>query len=77
MEQSARKAILVGGLVAGTLDIGTVLVLTHLRNIPADRVLQGIAEAVLGPASQRGGWASAALGLILHFCVAFTWTAVF
>ena len=41
------------------------------------RILQAIASGLLGPASFEGGAATAALGLFLHFVVAYGWTAVF
>jgi uncharacterized membrane protein YagU involved in acid resistance len=78
MPRSPRKAVLFGGLICGALDISAAFFFAwSLRKIPPGRVLQGIAEAVLGPASYRGGAASAALGLLLHFSIAFFWTAVF
>ena len=78
MPRSPRKAILLGGLICGVLDISSAFFFAwSLRKIPPARVLQGIAEAVLGPASHRGGAASAALGLLMHFSIAFFWTAVF
>jgi uncharacterized membrane protein YagU involved in acid resistance len=78
MSPSPRKAVLLGGLICGTLDISSVFFLAWwLRKIPPESILQGIAEAVLGPASSRGGAASAALGLLLHFSIALFWTAMF
>jgi hypothetical protein len=41
------------------------------------RLLQGIAVGLLGPASFRGGWVTSALGLAIHFFIAFTAAAVF
>ena len=40
-------------------------------------MLQGIAGALLGPVTFQGGAATAALGLAMHFGVAFTATAIF
>jgi len=78
MQRSPRKAILLGGLITGALDISSAFFFAwSLRKIPPGRILQGIAEAVLGPASYRGGAASAAVGLLLHFSIAFFWTAMF
>jgi hypothetical protein len=73
-----RRAILWGGLLCGVLDISAALVLSWaIARVAPMRVLQGIAEALLGPASAQGGWASAALGLLMHFGVAFFWASVF
>lgn len=40
-------------------------------------MLQGIAGAILGPATFQGGAVTATLGLAMHFGVAFTAAAVF
>jgi uncharacterized membrane protein YagU involved in acid resistance len=73
-----RRAIVWGGLLCGILDIGAALVLSWtIARVAPTRVLQGIAEALVGPTSSQGGWATAALGLLMHFSVAFFWAAVF
>ncbi|HEY1250644.1 MAG TPA: hypothetical protein VGH97_05605 [Thermoanaerobaculia bacterium] len=73
-----RKAIVWGGLLCGVLDIAAAFVLSwKLARVGPIRVLQGIAEALLGPASYQGDGAAAALGLLTHFGVAFFWAAVF
>ena len=71
------RAILWGGLICGTLDIGAAFITAGMKDIGPVRVLQGIAEALLGPASYAGGPASAALGLLMHFGVALTAATVF
>ena len=60
-----------GGLIAGVLDIGYVLVLfpLWLGSSPV-RILQGIAAALIGPGARDGGLATAALGLFCHFVIA-------
>ncbi len=40
------------------------------------RMFQGIASAVLGQSAFTGGAAAVALGLLLHFSVAFSWSVV-
>ena len=47
------------------------------RRVSPERILQSIAAGLLGPAAFEGGAATAALGLFLHFVVAYGWTAVF
>jgi uncharacterized membrane protein YagU involved in acid resistance len=47
------------------------------RRASPPRILQAIAAGLLGPASFEGGRATAALGLFLHFVIAYGWTAVF
>src|SRR5258705_232372 len=41
------------------------------------RVWQGVASVVLGPSALQGGFRTVLVGVALHLCVAFTWTAVF
>jgi hypothetical protein len=73
-----RRAIAWGGLLCGTLDITAAFVLSWtIAHVGPLRVLRGIAGALLGPASETGGAAAAALGLLMHFGVALFWAAVF
>jgi len=41
------------------------------------RLWQGVASVVLGPSAMQGGTRTALVGILLHICVAFTWSAVF
>jgi hypothetical protein len=43
----------------------------------AARPFQGVASVLLGPAALNGGTRTAAIGVLLHCCVAFGWSAVF
>ncbi len=70
-------AILKGGLIAGVLDITDAFVVSGLRGISPIRVLHYIARALIGPSANQGGYATAALGLFLHFFIALTAAAVF
>jgi hypothetical protein len=47
-----------------------------LRRTTVERLFQGIAYAVLGPSALTGGWATASLGVLLHFSVALAWSVV-
>jgi uncharacterized membrane protein YagU involved in acid resistance len=63
--------VLAGGLVAGTLDITYACVFWALRaGTPPQRIFQSVAKGVLGPSTFRGGAATAALGLFLHYFIA-------
>ena len=44
---------------------------------PLGRVWQGVASTVLGPSAMQGGVRTMLVGLAMHACVAFAWTAVF
>ena len=44
---------------------------------PLGRVWQGVASTLLGPSAMQGGARTMLVGLAMHACVAFAWTAVF
>lgn len=65
--------MLAGGLLAGTLDILYACLFWAARaDLPPTRIFQSVAAGLLGEASFRGGAATAALGLLLHFFIACT-----
>jgi hypothetical protein len=76
-KSSAIPAIFWGGLTAGILDITAAFVTWAPKGISPVRILQGIARGALGPSAFQGGWKTAALGLAVHFLVAYTATTVF
>jgi hypothetical protein len=71
--RSARAvpAILVGGLIAGTLD--AILAFYTFGS----RMPQGIASGLLGRSSFQGGAATWILGLALHFLIALSMASVY
>jgi uncharacterized membrane protein YagU involved in acid resistance len=73
----AADAILVGGAIAGVLDITYAIVFSAFRGVAPMRILQSVASGLLGKAAFDGGTATAALGLVLHFLIAFSAAAVF
>jgi hypothetical protein len=73
----AAFAIPVGGFIAGALDITYAIVFSGFRGVPAIRLLQSVASGLLGPAAFNGGVPTAALGLLLHFFIAFSAAAIF
>ena len=64
------RGILLGGTLAGVLDILAAFLMSWPR-VPPVRVLQYIASGAMGPAAFRGGTATAAAGLAFHFVIAF------
>jgi hypothetical protein len=73
----AGRAIVWGGLLAGLGDITFAFVASGLRGVGPVRVLQSVASGLLGEAAKDGGLATAALGGVLHFLIAFIWATVF
>lgn len=70
----AVRAIVAAGLVCGTLDGGSALV---VYRAPWMRLFQGIAYGALGPDSFQGGVKTALLGIGFHYTIAFGATIVF
>lgn len=68
---SAILAIVVGGLVAGTLDLTQAIILFG-KNIPL-----AIAGGLLGPEAFRGGAGTYILGVLLHFFIACSAAAIY
>lgn len=73
----ASQAILWAGLLAGVLDLTAALVTNAFRGMAPVRLLQLIASGLLGADSYNGGLTTAALGVLLHFVIAFAAAAVY
>lgn len=69
---TAWRAVLYGTLVVGTLDALDAIVFFGLRSGARPvRIFQGIAYGLIGPAARQGGLKTAALGVGLHYFIAF------
>ncbi len=67
-----------GGFVGGTFDIVYACLFWALKvSAPPQRILQSVAAGLLGKASFTGGWATAALGLGLHYFIATSMSVVY
>lgn len=72
MSLTVAQAILYGTLVVGGLDLLDAIVFFGLRSgAQPIRIFQSIASGLLGRAAFQGGWPVAALGVLLHFLIAF------
>jgi hypothetical protein len=72
---SKTTAILKAGLLAGTMDILAAFVkylLEGKKDVTV--ILRYISTGVLGPDAMKGGAKEAALGLALHYLIAFSFT---
>jgi hypothetical protein len=69
--RNALMAIVVGGLSAGTLDLTQAFILFGTR------VPLVIAAGLLGRGALRGGTGTYVLGVLLHFFIAFSFTATY
>lgn len=76
--RSMLWALLVGGGIAGALDILFAIAFAGFRSgVSPGQVLQVVASGALGEAAFSGGLPVAALGLALHFLLSFAWAGVF
>jgi hypothetical protein len=74
---SAVRAIFWAGFLCGCMDITAALTVYGYFGARPLRLLQGIAAGLLGQRTFRGGVATAALGLLCHFVIAFGAAAVY
>jgi len=70
-------AILVGGGIAATLDLTYAIVYSSFRGVAPMPVMQSVASGLLGQPAYEGGAATAALGVCLHYLMAFVIAAIF
>src|SRR5947199_7316438 len=72
------KPILYAGAVVGVLDITAACVNARiLAGVTPAHVLQSVAGGLLGRGTYNGGFATAALGLMMHFTMALTVATIF
>lgn len=71
---SDSNAVLLGGFVAGTIDIGAAALINHVSPV---RILHFIAGGVLGRQALDGGALVATLGLVLQWLMSLLIAAVY
>ena len=70
--------LLRAGLVTGVTDgMFSSLLAAFVYGSTVTRLWQGVASTLLGAAAFEGGIRTAAVGVLMHFGVAFGWSAVF
>lgn len=74
----ALRRLARAGLLTGLTDglFASVLAVAFF-NSTVERVFKGVAATVLGLGALDGGRGTALFGLLMHFAVAFGWSAVF
>ena len=78
MSSDLLSRLLIAGLVTGVTDgLFSSGLAAFVYGSTVTRLWQGVAATLLGPAAFEGGTRTAAIGLLMHFGVAFTWSAVF
>ena len=74
----AYQPILLGGLIAGALDISYACIFSYIRRgTRPSVVLQSVASGALGRSAYEGGAKTAALGLAFHFLIALIAATVY
>ena len=76
-QRSGLWAVVVGGSIAGALDILFAISYAGYNGMPPARLLQTVASGLLGEAAFSGGSATAATGLLCHFAMAYVWAGIF
>ena len=71
------KAILIGGLICGALDLLFAISFAGYNGAAPSRVLQTIASGLLGDAAFAAGIGVAILGVGCHFALSILWAVVF
>lgn len=78
MSDSTLGRVVRAGFLTGLTDGAFSSVLSVVfYDSTVVRLFQGVASTLLGPDAVNGGTKVAALGLLMHFGVAFGWSAVF
>ena len=74
MATRPASKILIGGLVAGLVDVGAAALINRVDPVV---VLHAIASGVLGKAAFKGGWRAALLGLGLQCLMSIAIAALY
>jgi hypothetical protein len=78
MNSSSRlRAVLIGGSIAGALDILFAITYAAVNGVAPVKLLQTVASGLLGEAAFDGGVPVAILGLAGHFSMSYLWATLF
>lgn len=78
MSGDALKRLIRAGVLTGVIDgLFSGVLSAFFYGSTVARLFQGVAATLLGPDAMSGGMRTAAIGLAMHFGVAFGWSAVF
>lgn len=74
---STGKAILIGTVTAGTLDLLSAFVFAGIAGRNPVQVMQGVASGPFGPAITEGGVGAALIGVAVHYSIMAVMVTVF
>jgi hypothetical protein len=75
--QDPWSRLLRAGLLTGIIDGLFASVQAVINGSTLTRLWQGVASVLLGKEALEGGTTTALIGVLMHFGVAFAWSAVF
>lgn len=78
MTRDTLSRLVRAGLLTGITDgLFASILSVAFYNSTVTRLFQGVASTLLGPEAIDGGISTALVGVLMHFGVAFGWSAVF
>ena len=78
MHRSKLSRLLLAGLVTGIVDgLFSSVLSAAFYGSTVTRLFQGVASTLLGRSALEVGTRTALIGVLMHFGVAFAWSAVF
>ncbi|HEX6902488.1 MAG TPA: hypothetical protein VF789_22400 [Thermoanaerobaculia bacterium] len=78
MIQNPLSRLLRAGLLTGIIDgLFSSVLSVFFYGSTVTRLFQGVASTLLGKEALEGGTSTALIGVLMHFGVAFGWSAVF
>jgi uncharacterized membrane protein YagU involved in acid resistance len=76
--RKALSRLFQAGLLTGVVDgLFSSTLSVAFYHSTVERLFQGVAATLLGPEAFTGGTRTAVIGVLMHFGVAFGWSAVF
>jgi uncharacterized membrane protein YagU involved in acid resistance len=76
-QRSIAKAVVVGGLIGGALDLLFAVSFAAYNGAAPSRVFQAIASGLLGNAALSGDAGVQVLGVTCHFAISLLWATLF
>lgn len=78
MTRDTLSRLVRAGLLTGIIDgLFSSILSVAFYDSTVTRLFQGVASTLLGPEALEGGISTALVGVLMHFGVAFGWSAVF
>jgi len=72
------RRLIAAGFITGITDgLFSSILVVAFYNSTVTRLFQGVASVLLGGEALNGGNTTAAIGILMHFCVAFLWSGIF